>query len=91
MEKRKFYTIVRSNHKLSGNNYVLGFIRGIECAMCGSEEMKCGHGKSADGEWIIPTVCTEEQYRAFADMVSKIYPCLCEFDQSIVRNEEECP
>ena len=91
MEYREFYTIVRSNHKLSGNNYVFGFIRGIECAMCGIEGMKHARRKSADDEWVIPTVCTEEQYRAFADMVSKIYPCLCEFDQSIVRNEEGCP
>lgn len=70
MEKRTFYTTVRSDHTLIGDDDVFGPIMYNE-----------------DG-WVFTAVCTEEEYRAFADIVNKIYPCLCVFDQSIVRKEE---
>ena len=81
MEKRIFKTIVKYDHDLGGEEYVLGRISGIQLAMC-DEDPKNGFVWSyvpGVGD-MIKTECTSEQYDAFAKVIEKLYPGLCIFD-----------
>ena len=81
MKKRIFKTIVRADHDLGGEEYVLGRIRGIQLAMC-DEDPKNGFVWSyvpGVGD-VIKTECTPEKYGAFTKVIEELYPGLCIFD-----------
>ncbi len=83
--ERKIYTLVKEDHKFGKNSYVRGKIHSYKELICDGE--RDGISKpafawkvvSGVGE-VIATVCTQEQYDRFSQMVEKHYPGLCEFD-----------
>ena len=83
--ERKFYTLVKENHKFGGNDYIRGKIHSYKELICDGE--RDGLTKPAFAWNIISgvghaiaTECTQEQYDHFSQMVEKHYPGLCEFD-----------
>lgn len=80
-----FKTLVKADHKLGGNKYVLGRISGIKYVVCdtlGLSEMDqviSGNGQTEAGH-ILKTECTAECYSAFTDIIESHYPGLCVFD-----------
>lgn len=79
MEKKKFKTLVKADHKLGGNTYIEGRISGMAYVIC-EVYNSIPHGiKHCDKGMLFQVVCTDEQYANFKDMVEKDYPGLCEF------------
>lgn len=86
--ERKFKTLVKEEHKFGTNEYVLGTINGFKQLVCDGKR----NGFDEPGVaplWQMPGVgmmftslCTQEQYDTFAQLVEKHYPGLCEFDYS---------
>ena len=81
MEKRIFKTILKDDHELIDNEYVLGRISGIKLAMCDKDPTKgfiwehiCGVGH------MLKTECTSDQYDAFTKIIEELYPGFCIFD-----------
>ena len=84
MEKEKYYTVVKADHKLGKNDYVFGRIMGISWAMLHSDrEIEFGTGELEDGSKIIVHECTGKQYDDFVDVIEKQYPDLCIFGYGI--------
>lgn len=84
MEKMVFKTLVKAEHKLGCDNYVLGRISGIQYVVCDrvgteTEQPLYGRGFTALGS-IFKTKCTAEQYDEFASIVESEYPELCVFN-----------
>ena len=82
MEKRKFYTLIKADHKLGKDSYVKGRISGLMEALCNEnpgKDILFGRGGTELGE--IHTVeTTNERYKKFVEVVELEYPNLCEFD-----------
>lgn len=80
-----FKTLIKENHKLSGNPYVSGKISGIQNCICEYEVIS--NDKPLFGSRYIEglgtiLVCrtTEGCYSNFIRIIEKMYPGLCEFD-----------
>lgn len=80
MEKRKYYTVIRKEHKLGENLYVIGVVSGLRFALCEDKDSyPWGNGEIEEG-YILVTECTSELYENFTKRVEEIYPGLCIFD-----------
>ena len=84
MEENKNYifkTLVKNGEDVKehwrNNDYVLGRISGMNCAICG--KAKYPNMKTEIGIIII-TKCDPEKYVEFTKMVKEHYPGLCEFN-----------
>ena len=67
--------------KIASNDYVVGRIMGVNYVICNGVPGK-GYGMimNDDGSNFFRTVCTADQYTAFAKIVEELYPGLCIFD-----------
>lgn len=82
MENRRIKTLVKSDHALSKDNYVLGRIMGAMAVMCNEDPangLEFGRGKTENGN-IFVTETTNEKYEAFARVIESWYTGLCIFD-----------
>ena len=82
MREKMFYTVIKADHKLGGNEYVMGRVSGIQCAVrCKhpGKDILYGHGENEIGE-IYPMKTTSRRYKKFARIVEQNYPGLCIFD-----------
>lgn len=80
MEKRKYYTLIRKDHKLGDNVYVHGVVSGIRFMICEYEgHIPHGIGKLENGMMLI-SECSPEDYELFTKKVEEFYPGLCIFD-----------
>ncbi len=78
MEVQKFKTLVKNDHNLGGNEYVLGRISGIGLMVKDYEELTYPIQRIDEGN-IITMKCTLAQYENFINAVDLHYPELCEF------------
>ncbi len=89
MEKL-FATLIKKEHKLGENNYVIGRINGIMEILCNGkrngidEPVIAGRSIPGVGELML-TQCEPEQYESFKDLIERHHPGLCEFDVDIIR------
>jgi len=75
---KKFYkTLIRKDHILGENLYVIGRVSGIGFMLCGKDGTYA-HMKNDKGE-ILVHYCTLRQYRKFENVIRKHYPDLCKF------------
>ena len=82
MKTRKIRTLVKRDHALGKDEYVLGRIVGAMAAMCKedpAEGLEFGRFRCEKG-WIVMTETTEEKYEAFASVIDSWYTGLCTFD-----------
>lgn len=92
MDTRIFKTLVKNDHTLGKNKFVLGRIIGAMSVMCKEDPAhgaEYGHGRIDVGA-VIVTKTTEEKYAAFADLIESWYEGLCTFDY-VEEIEEESP
>lgn len=87
---KKFKTTISAGHRFSENLYVRGVITGIELALCCMPNNTKGHpwmvmtdDKDSFVKADMTTICTEEQYLAFARDVNEMYPGLVVFDEKV--------
>ena len=83
MEKRIFVTRIKRNHKLSGNEFVIGKISGIQHMFNSPEDGEITEFAIVahdDGSCDLRVACSETRYKVFVGIVEKLYPGLCEFD-----------
>lgn len=81
MEKR-IKTLVKSEHTLGKDLYVLGRIMGAMAVMCKEDPatgMEFGRGRCEYGS-IFVTETTDEKYEAFTYVIENWYPGLCIFN-----------
>jgi len=79
MEKRRFVTLIREDHKLGGNVYVEGRVTGMAYVICEVyNTIPHGHGHCDEGMVFILD-CTKEQYERFIELTEEAYPGLCKF------------
>lgn len=79
---RLYWTKIKGDdeNKVFGNNaYVRGRISGFMEVLCGRSASPT-YFEAKNGSAHMGVRCTEEQYRAFRELVEKRYPELCEFD-----------
>lgn len=80
---RKFYTLIKKEHKLGDRLYVQGRIHGFMTLICEEDEtIPSGIGVNEVGT-IFVTVTDEEKYAKFKEIVERHYPGLCEFDVEV--------
>lgn len=82
METKRFKTLVKSEHALGEDMFVLGRIMGAMAVMCKEDPatgVEFGRGYCASGN-IFVTETTDEKYAAFANVVENWYTGLCVFD-----------
>ena len=80
--RRKFYTIIKADHKLGNDAYVQGRVSGIMEAVCSKnpgKEILYGRCKNELGMVSIVKTTTR-RYKRFAKIVESEYPKLCLFD-----------
>lgn len=78
MENQKFKTLVKSEHNLGGNDYILGRISGIGLMVKDYEDVTYPIQRIEEGN-IITMKCTLAQYENFINAVETHYPELCKF------------
>ena len=78
--KRMFYTLVKADHKLGGNTYILGRISGIKSVLCDEDYKIAIANMKKDNGTILSVLTTNEQYEKFTKYIEDIYPDLCIFD-----------
>lgn len=82
MGTRIIKTLVKREHPLGIDKYVLGRIVGAMAVMCKEDPamgIEFGRGVCDRGS-IIVTETTDEKYKAFAEVIESWYPALCIFD-----------
>lgn len=82
METRKIKTLVKRDHILGKDNYVLGRIMGAMAVMCKEDPamgLELGRGYCEKGA-IIVAETTDEKYEAFASVIENWYAGLCIFN-----------
>ena len=81
MEMRQIRTLVKADHKLGGNQFVLGRISGAMAAMCKEEPTSLEFGIGAcDQGAILTTETTDAKYKNFTNAIENWFPGLCVFD-----------
>lgn len=83
MEKNIYKTLVKNDHPLGRNNYVLGRISGIAFMIFDyhTDESILAYGNVDIDEGVLMThEGTHDQYKNFASTIEKNYPELCVFD-----------
>lgn len=79
MEERLFWTLIKANHRLGGNEYIHGRISGIQYIICQETDMVTGNMENDDG-FILSIITTQNKYNKFAKIIEEMYPGLCTFD-----------
>lgn len=82
METRLIKTLVKADHTLGKDNYVLGRIMGAMAVMCKEDPatgLEFGRGCCEKGA-IFVTETTDEKYEAFSRVIENWYTGLCIFD-----------
>ena len=82
MFKKKFYTVIKKDHKLGGNKYVEGVIWGILSTLCVKDDIPYGHGDIKIGHIFI-VKCRCGQYKKACKMIEERYKDLCIFDYKV--------
>lgn len=84
MEKQIFKTLVKGDHKLGCNEYVMGRISGIEYVLCNGgtkpQQQFPWDYNPENGDHRMMTFCTKKEYDNFANMIEYLYPGLCIFN-----------
>lgn len=83
METRKIKTLVKHDHTLGKDNYVLGRIVGAMAVLCKEDPamgLEFGRGRCKNGDNIIVTETTNKKYELFTSVIESWYPGLCIFD-----------
>lgn len=86
MEERKYRTLIKKNHKFGENEYVQGRISGIQEVICDRDRNGVDNPAVEvlydvmNTGLVLTTLCSQEQYDRFAELVEKHYPGLCVFD-----------
>jgi hypothetical protein len=83
MEKRLIKTLVKGDHKLGKDTYVLGRIVGAMAVMCKEDPamgLELGRGYCKNGDRIIVTETTDEKYETFIRVIESWYTGLCIFN-----------
>ena len=83
-----YKTLVRNDHHLGGNEFVLGKITGIMYAMCNMPNggktfgiADCLAGGTVGK--LLMTECTAEEYNRFALTIDVLYQGLCLYDDEL--------
>lgn len=82
MATKKIKTLVKRDHKLGKDAYVLGRIVGAMAVMCKNDPangLEYGRGYCKNGT-IIVAETTDEEYEAFAKVIESWYAGLCIFN-----------
>lgn len=82
MDARQIKTLVKNDHKLGKDVFVLGRIMGAMAVMCKEDPAKgieFGRGRCEQGN-IFVTETTTEKYEAFTNVIEEWYPGLCIFN-----------
>jgi hypothetical protein len=80
MSKKIFYTLVKEDHTLGGNKYILGRISGIRSVLCAEELGNTLANMHVEEGTILSALCTDKQYKDFTKYVEERYPNLCIFN-----------
>lgn len=86
---RLYKTMVRNDHKLSGNDYVYGKISGIADAIFGGKKLTSWYSHKDDRTRYFEVYSSPLKYWLFRKKVEKIYPDLCDFDVDVTKSEEK--
>ena len=81
METRVFKTLIKGDHALGKDDFVLGRIMGAMAVMCKEDPargLEIGRACRKDCN-IFATETTKEKYEAFANVIENWYPDLCVF------------
>lgn len=86
--ERKFYTLIKFDHKLGRNEYIQGRIAGYKELLCdgdrnGIDKPALGMRTNSEVGMLYVTMCEPEKYEIFKDLVEKHHPGLCEFDYQV--------
>lgn len=79
MEKGTFRTLIKAGDKKYYNDYVLGRISGMMCALC-NHTKRCYEIRQNKEGWILKVDCYPEDYAKFECFVKGCYPGLCVFN-----------
>jgi len=82
METRRFKTLVKGDHALGKDDFVLGRIMGAMAVMCKEDPamgLEFGRGYCENGA-IFVTETTDEKYEAFTHVIKNWYEGLCIFN-----------
>lgn len=87
MEK-KFYTLVKKDHKFGSNERIHGHIDAYKELICdgnknGIDEPGFAFADIPNVGAVYVTCCEPEQYDTFKKLVEKHFPGLCEFDYEV--------
>lgn len=74
-----YKTLVKRNHRLGDNDYVLGRISGISDCLLGPALGPWARPRNGVGK-IRAHICTRKDYEDFAEVIEEMYPGLCIFD-----------
>ena len=80
MEKRRFRTLIKADHKFGGNAYIEGRIIGMAYVLCEVYKTTPHGTQRCDEGFKFLVECTDEQYERFVAMAEDNYPGLCIFD-----------
>lgn len=80
MEHKTFLTVAKRN-EINNEMHVFGVIQGLQVAICDIDSPTLGYDCELFPDLMIyRTNTTKERYKKFRDVVEKIYPGLCQFD-----------
>ena len=80
MEHKTFLTVVKRN-EINNEMHVFGVIQGLQVAICDIDSPTLGYDCELFPDLMIyRTNTTKERYKKFREVVEKIYPGLCQFD-----------
>lgn len=80
MEHKTFLTVAKRN-EINNEMHVFGVIQGLQVAICDIDSPTLGYDCDLfPDSMIYRTNTTKERYKKFREVVEKIYPGLCQFD-----------
>lgn len=80
MEYKTFLTVAKRN-EINNEMHVFGVIQGLQVAICDIDSPTLGYDCELFPDFMIyRTNTTKERYKKFREVVEKIYPGLCQFD-----------
>ena len=80
MEHKTFLTVAKRN-EINNEMHVFGVIQGLQVAICDIDSPTLGYDCELFPDLMIyRTNTTKERYKKFREVVEKIYPGLCQFD-----------
>lgn len=80
MEHKTFLTVAKRN-EINNEMHVFGVIQGLQVAICDIDSPTLGYDCELFSDFMVyRTNTTYERYKKFREVVEKIYPGLCQFD-----------